>query len=316
MFRIVRGGITVLVVGMLVYKLRNIRGYESVLNSLQEKYFLIGSVCGLASSLLQHYIEDISDLVYSKVDQIICVIICMVIVSAMFYGLGVGVVILDMLRKKYQKESKLKDEYLQITREYVQEIKENARETRKMRHDLQAHIVSLAHYMNRKEYQKAEEYLSVMQKHSDKMIRKMVSVNHEIVDAVLLEAQLRSESLQIFWKVEGRLPSELPIGDFDLCTIFSNLLTNSVEACAKIPDGQRYIHLEIRRFSNNLVIEVTNPVKDAVDLEKLGSFTSKADVQNHGYGIANVRAAVEKNYGELSFEKKEGVFMARIIIKY
>ena len=137
----------------------------------------------------------------------------------------------------------------------------------------------------------------------------------KIVDAVLLEAQLRSESLQIFWKVEGRLPSELPIGDFDLCTIFSNLLTNSVEACAKIPDGQRYIHLEIRRFSNNLVIEVTNPVKDAVDLEKLGSFTSKADVQNHGYGIANVRAAVEKNYGELSFEKKEGVFMARIIIK-
>ncbi|MCI8300576.1 MAG: hypothetical protein HFI69_09525 [Lachnospiraceae bacterium] len=135
--------------------------------------------------------------VYGKIDQIICIIICMLIVSAMFYALGAGVVVLDLLRKKYQAESRLKDEYLQITREYVREVKTNAKETRKMRHDLQAHIISLEHYMEQKEYQKAEEYLSVMQKHTDKMIRKIVLVNHEIVDAVLLEAQLRSEYLQI-----------------------------------------------------------------------------------------------------------------------
>ncbi|NBH12936.1 ATP-binding protein [Lachnospiraceae bacterium] len=315
-YRIVRGGLTVLIVGMLVRKLRKIPRYENILDGIQTKYFLIGSVCCFAASLLQHYIEDVSDLIYIKTDQIICVIICMVIVSAIFYALGVVVVILDMLRKKYQTESKLKDEYLQITREYVREVKANARETRKMRHDLQAHIVSLGHYMKQKEYQKAEKYLYVMQEHTDKMIRKMVSVNHEIVDAVLLEAQIRSETLKIIWKVEGNLPPNLPIGDFDLCTIFSNLLTNSVEACEKLPDGQRYIHLEIREISNNLIIEIMNPVKESVDLKKLGNFTTKTDTQYHGYGIANVRAAVEKNHGELFFEEREGVFVTRIIIRY
>lgn len=197
LYRIVRGGFTVIAVGLLARRLRKIPRYKSILNSLQTRYFLIGSICSFAASMIQFYIEDMSVSVYGKIDQIICIIICMLIVSAMFYALGAGVVVLDLLRKKYQAESRLKDEYLQITREYVREVKTNAKETRKMRHDLQAHIISLEHYMEQKEYQKAEEYLSVMQKHTDKMIRKIVLVNHEIVDAVLLEAQLRSEYLQI-----------------------------------------------------------------------------------------------------------------------
>ena len=111
-YRIMRGAITVLVTVVLAHKLRNFRTYKNILMNLQTKYFLIGSICCLATSLLQHYIEDMSELKYGNLDQFICVIVCMVIVSIMFYALGVGVVVLDMLRKKYQAESKLKDEYL------------------------------------------------------------------------------------------------------------------------------------------------------------------------------------------------------------
>lgn len=315
LYRMIRGGLTIFVVGILSHRLRKISGYEYTLNNLQTKYFLTGSICCLAASLVQYYIEDMSVSVYGKPDQILCIIICMVIVSAMFYALGVVVVILDLLRKKYQAESRLKDEYLQITREYVREVKWNARESRKMRHDLQAHIVSLRYFMEHKEYQKAELYLSDMSRHTDKIIRKMASVNHEIVDAVLLETQIRSEAMQISWKVEGSIPWDLPVGDFDLCTIFSNLLANSVEACEKLPPGQRYIHLEIRQLPHHLVIELANPVMESVDLERLGSITTKTDKENHGYGIANVRTAVENNHGELSFEEKDAEFLARILLK-
>ena len=316
MYRIIRSGLTIITVGILAYRLRKISGYKNILTNLHTKYFLIGSVCCLAASLVQYYIEDMSVLVYGNTGEVICVTACMVIVSAMFYGLGAGVVVLDLLRKKYQAESRLKDEYLQITREYVREVKTNARETRKMRHDLQAHTISLRYYMEHREYQKAEEYLSAMCRHTDKMIRKMPTVNHEIVDAVLLEAQIRSENLQISWKVEGSIPTEIPIGDFDLCTIFSNLLANSVEACEKLPVEQRYIHLELRQLTSHLVIELTNPAGDFVNIEKLGRITTKRDTENHGFGVSNVRTAVEKNHGDLSFEEKEGVFLARIILKW
>lgn len=314
-YRIFRSLLTCAILGVLSCKLRRTSRYYEIVRNLQAKYFLIGSICSLAASVVQHYIEDISEIVYGEVDQIIFITGCMVIVSGMFYALGVGVVVLDLLRKKYQTESRLKDEYLEITREYVRVVRDNAKETRKVRHDLQAHIISLKYYMEHGEYQKAEQYLSALQEHTMQAVRGVVTVNHEIVDAMLLEAQFKGEAYHITWEIEGILPAELSIGDYDLCTIFSNLLSNSIEACAKLSDGKRYIHLEIRQWENHLVIELTNPIQEHMILEQLGSVTSKRDARNHGYGIANVREAVERNQGELFFENQDGVFTARILFQ-
>ncbi len=314
-YRILRGILTCIILGLLSYRLRKISKYLEVVQNLQAKYFVIGCVCSLAASVVQHYIEDISEIVYGEVDQIIFITGCMVIVSAMFYGLGAGVVVLDLLRKKYQTESRLKDEYLEITREYVHVVRDNAKETRKVRHDLQAHISSLKYYMEHRAYQKAEQYLSDLQEHTMQAVRSVVTVNHEIVDAMLLEAQFKGETYQITWEIEGILPTGLAIADYDLCTIFSNLLSNSIEACARFPAGRRNIHLEIRQWENHLVIELSNPITERIVLEHLGNVTSKRDVRNHGYGIANVREAVERNHGELFFENQEGIFTARIIFQ-
>lgn len=312
-YQSIRGILTCIIIGLLAYRLRKISGYKELINNLQTKYFLVGGVCSLAASVVQHFIEEASLVTYYDMELVICIIICMVIVSTMFYALGVGFVVMDLLRQKYKAESSLKDEYLQITREYVRVVRRNARETRKMRHDLQAHISSLRHYMEKKEYRKAESYLSAIQDHMTQTICKTVSVNHEIVDAVLLEAQSRGEPYQIQWKIEGILPSALSIGDFELCTIFSNLLSNSIEACERLPQSQRQIHLEIRQLENNLVIELANPVRDRIDLERLGSVTTKEDEKNHGFGISNIRTMVEKNHGRLFFEEQEGIFLAKIL---
>lgn len=314
-YRIFRGILTCTILGILSCRFRKFPRYCEIVGNLQSRYFLIGSICNLAAFVVQHYIEDVSEIVYGEVDQIIFITGCMVIVSGMFYALGVGVVVLDLLRKKYQTESRLKDEYLEITREYVRVVRDNAKETRKVRHDLQAHISSLKYYMEHGEYQKAEQYLSALQEHTMQAVRGVVTVNHEIVDAMLLEAQFKGEAYQIVWEIEGILPAELSIGDYDLCTIFSNLLSNSIEACAKLSDGKRYIHLEIRQWENHLVIELTNPIQERMVLEQLGSVTSKRDARNHGYGIANVREAVERNQGELFFENQDGVFTARILFQ-
>ncbi len=315
-YRIIRAIITIVAEGVLTLELRKISGYHDTLQHLPTKYFLTGSICCLAASAVQYYIEDVGKVVYGNLDQMVFITGCMVIVSGMFYALGVGVVVLDILRKKYQEESRLKDEYLQITREYVRMVKENARETRKMRHDFQAHVGSLWHYMEEEKYEKARSYLSDLRSHTDKISNKTLSVNHEIVDAALLDAQIRSEKLQIQWSVEGNIPPELSMTDFDLCTIFSNVLANSLEACEKLPPEQRTIDLEIRRYANYVIIELENPTECSVETEKLGSITSKNDVENHGYGIANVRTVVERNGGEISFENREGIFCVRILLPF
>ncbi len=291
---------------------RMVPGYQEIISNMQTKYFVIGCASTMAASLIQHSIEEIGK-AYGDTGLAAMIIGSMIFVSGMFYVLWVGIAILDLFRKKYKEESGLKDKYLEITKGYVRLVRKNARETRKMRHDLQAHIRILSYYMGRGEYGKAQAYLMEMQDHMEQAIKKVVSVNHEIVDAVLQEARARGEQLHIRWEIDGMLPGKLGIGDFDLCTIFSNLLSNSIEACAGVRVEERAVCLEIRRFGEYLVIEIVNPAKEEVDLGRLGAGTSKGDLEHHGFGIANVKSMVKKNHGEIVFENRPGKFSVKIL---
>lgn len=308
-----RGFCTIVVMGILANVLRRkIGGYRQIVNSLPTGYFIVGSVCAFAGSLVQHFVEEISR-GYESVRFANFVSLCAIIVSMMFYALSVVSAVLDVFRKRYKEESSLKEQYLQIAKNYVKTVRDNVKETRKIRHDIQNHMNILSYHMENGDYRKAQTYLSEMRSHMDESVRKTVSVNHEIVDAILLQMQSEAQGQKIRWEVEGFLPAELSIGDFDLCTIFSNLLSNSIEACRKMEEGKRYVHLEIRRLEDKLVIEVENPSEQVVDVERLGAVTSKRDSKNHGYGILNIKDAVRKNHGDVLFENAEGGFTARIV---
>lgn len=312
-YHFARGMLTIAAMGIVASSLRmQIAGYKEIVRSLSTGYFLLGSVCVFTSSCVQAFVEEISA-GYADVKFANAIAGCMIIVSIMFYALGIGSVVLDIFRKRYKEESNLKEQYLQIARNYVKTVRNNAKETRKIRHDIQNHMNILSYQLENGEYQKARTYLGEMQSHMEQAIKRTVSVNHELVDAVLFQAQSEMERCKIQWEVEGTLPQELPMGDFDLCTIFSNLLSNSIEACMEVEEERRYIHLEIRRLGDELVIEMANSCSKLVDVGKLGGVTSKKDSENHGYGILNMKDAIHKNQGDILFESTEEEFVVRIL---
>lgn len=311
MYRIIRSIITILLIVVLSVILRKIK-YREIIENLPTGYFVIGSICGMAGSFVSYFMGDVIE-VYGETALTSVVEGAFSVVIITFYMIGIGMAVINRLKSRYQVESSLKDEYLRTTREYVRTVRHNARETRKLRHDMRNHITALDYYLKGKEYQKAEEYLSHLKTHMEQSLKRTVSLNHEIVDAIITEMQQQSEEDGIRWEVEGVIPSEIKISDFALCTIFSNILSNSVEACRKLPQKKRYIHLEIRRLDDNLVIELVNPVKEPVEIEKLGTVTSKMDKENHRFGIENVKNMVERNHGEITFKNLGERFKVTII---
>lgn len=314
-YHYMRGIFTIMAMGILSRILwKKITAYKEIMRNLPTGYFIVGSVCIFAASMVQSFVEEIST-EYENAGLANFIFFCVIIVSLMFYALGIGSVVLDIFRKRYKEESGLKEQYLQIAKNYVKTVRDNAKETRKMRHDMLKHMNILGYHLENGEYGKAQAYLAEMQTHMEGSIKKTVSVNHEIVDAVLSQMQSETEGRGIRWVVDGALPMELPVGDFDLCTIFSNLLSNSIEACMQVEEGKRYIHLGIRHLGENLVIEVENSCKQIIEVSKLGDVTTKKDKENHGYGIQNIRDAVCKYHGELIFKSTEGKFVAQIVLR-
>lgn len=315
-YQLARGVFTILLMGCAAVLLRRkVTGYKEIVSSLPARYFIIGSICAFSASMVHSFVENIS-YEFVNVEFANAVSFMAIIVSAMFYAFGVGIVVLDVFRQRYKEESRLKEQYLEIAKNYVKTVRDNAKETRKMRHDMKAHMNSLSDYLEKGAYQEAGAYLEEMQSRMEGAVRKTVSVNHEIVDAILSQMQSGAKGQEIEWEVEGSLPEGLPIGDYDLCTMFSNLLSNSIESCMEVEEKDRYIHLEIRSLDENLVIEIENPSAHSVDTEKLGEITSKNDKENHGYGILNIKDAVHKNYGEIWFESTERKFLVRIVFRF
>ena len=60
-----------------------------------------------------------------------------------------------------------------------------------------------------------------------------------------------------------------------------------------------------------LCIDSSNTCKQQIYDDKK-RFTTKGDKENHGFGITNIRYAVEKNNGECIIDSKDGMF--RIVI--
>lgn len=97
----------------------------------------------------------------------------------------------------------------------------------------------------------------------------------------------------------------------DISTIFGNALDNAIEASEKLPEGQRLVTVKAERVRELLLIMVTNnTLPETVSTRQ----TTKADRFAHGFGLPNIRKAVQKYDGQCSTTSEGGEFSLKVII--
>ncbi|NSI02677.1 GHKL domain-containing protein [[Ruminococcus] gnavus] len=96
----------------------------------------------------------------------------------------------------------------------------------------------------------------------------------------------------------------------DISTIFGNLLDNAIEACLRIEDDEPYIFVSCKARGNMISVVI----KNSMISNSFGLKTTKKDKHFHGYGLGNVKKALEDYNGEM-FIKAEGTeFLISLII--
>ena len=164
---------------------------------------------------------------------------------------------------------------------------------------------------HQEEYEKLDEYIKKMYGEIE-AFGSNICVNNGIVDAILNKFADEAEQEGIKLKVEGHFPLKCNIDAYDLCTIFSNLLNNALEAEEK--SGGNTIRLSCRFTEDHIIVCIEN---DTARLEngKDGKFeTTKEDKWNHGFGLENVKRSVEKNKGEILIESQDNTFRVTIVL--
>ena len=92
------------------------------------------------------------------------------------------------------------------------------------------------------------------------------------------------------------IPKTLPIQDGELCALLMNMLDNALEGAQRTPAGrEKAIRFQMRVKGDFIPILCENTFDGHVETAPDGSVrTTKADPDSHGFGLAQMRAVVEK----------------------
>ena len=198
----------------------------------------------------------------------------------------------------------MEKEYYDAQIKYINEI-------RSIKHDIQAHMIVLQYYLESENYEKAKAYLCDMKRNQKCESVVIQDTGSDLVNAIVSDTLGRSEC-KIDFEVEGLLPENFFMNEYDTCTLFSNVFSNACEACEKLVDEKPMIRMQVKEAKETYSIVIQNPIEWKIQVDQFGLLTSKEDKEEHGFGTKNMIHAVKKCGGKIDFSIAENCFQVQI----
>lgn len=197
-------------------------------------------------------------------------------------------------------------------------IENQIRETRNMykqvrgwRHDYRNHIQNMKIQLAEKNYDGLDRYLDQL---ADDLntVDTVVKTGNVMADAILNTKLTTAAKASIRTNVKAGVPEGLPLTDVELCAVMGNLLDNALEACARLPEEERFLRVYLGSLKNQFYLSIQNSA-GAVKKSN-GAYVTTKGGDLHGYGIFRIDRVVKKYGGYVNRQNEEGVFATELMI--
>lgn len=220
----------------------------------------------------------------------------------------ISFLISSIAQKYFEDTTKLMKKQVESQLAHYEALNEMRTEYHSFRHDYMNHMQCIRALIRKKSNSEAEEYINNLSK-SAIIERPILETGNHILDAIINDKMMLANKSGIDIKVNGVFTDQF--NAVDLCIIFSNLLDNAIEASLKVPDTSTItIDMKIQQgyqyiaICNSCVFENNQQLK-----------TTKPDKEHHGFGLYNVKSAVERHNGELITTQKNESFLVEATLK-
>ena len=206
-----------------------------------------------------------------------------------------------MLDYMYQKnENRLLHQRLHSYANQLDVILDSENRVKQLRHDMKHHLTEIRLLAKQKQDTEVEQYIDTMTEYIHNP-REFVSSNDTEIDSLLNYMLARAKEEGIDVSAEVQLPNSLTCS-FDINVILGNLLENAIDAALHSQEPKMSVSIQWKQ--GILKIRIENSFDGVI--QKRGKFiTTKADKENHGYGIQSVKEMVRRYHGEIIFSVEE-----------
>ena len=298
----------ILFVGLIILSRISTKKNNSVTADMSDKewiqflIFPIFTICAvmlMTSSVIKSYHSDI---------------------IAIYYIIAIGLIVLNLVvfhliseileNSRNMKEAEALRQQSIGQLELYNSMRENYNIQRQRTHEYKNQIVCMDMLMKKKDYSKLEDYIGNISDGLDAQLD-MVDTNNDVVNAIFNAKYYEAIKNDVLVVLKINDLSDIKISDNDIVTILSNLLDNAIEAAKQCDIGKRKMLYEDAVLS----IAVSNSYKAEPVLTEDGYIrTTKKDREEHGWGMRNVVATLEKYNAEYIIDYKNGEFVFSIIM--
>ena len=265
--------------------------------------FTLITVIVMTNSMVTSYHEDIVNVYY--VIAIVLIVLNMVVFHLINEILENSQRIREADVLKQQSIGQL---------ELYNSLRKNYDIQRKRTHEYKNKIMCIDSLLKKKNYNKLEEYINSIFDKLDGQLD-MVDTNNEVVNAVINAKYYEALQNDVLFILKINDLSHIKVSDEDIVTILSNLLDNAIEAAGQCEIDKRTVGIKLLYEDDVLSIAVSNSYKTEPEIMEDGYMrTIKDDKEQHGLGIRNVVATLEKYNAEYIIDYKNGEFVFSIIM--
>jgi sensor histidine kinase regulating citrate/malate metabolism len=214
----------------------------------------------------------------------------------------------ELIWKLKEEEFYKKDFYIKSMEDILETIKSQ-------RHDLNNYLSTLYGLIYLKKFDDAKKYINKLNTEISNL-NIIIDTNHPIVTALVSIKKNKAFDNGINMNLDIELPKDIDFEFVDLSIVIGNLLDNAIEACQLIPrDKERGIEFKIHLKEEILKIKLKNTKLKLKQIENkniTGRFTTKADDENHGYGLGNIEFIVKQYNGNMEISDLGNEFIIDI----
>ena len=222
----------------------------------------------------------------------------LLVVTLSSFGLLWAVVVLARQQKLEQEKN-----FYEMNRLYYRNLEQEQFQVRRLRHDMANHLQTMSGLPE----PEMREYLNnIINSPALEHARRFCENN--VVNIVLASKASIMEQSKIDVDIEVSVPSEIPVQNVDLSAVFANSLDNAIEACNKLPEGQKHISIKARTDKGLFVLKMQNPSIEKPVLQNGIPITTKKDPRSHGFGLTSIREIAMRHGGSMEITEAEGIF--------
>lgn len=242
---------------------------------------------------------NITEIINYRILMYVCISLCLVAI----------VYLAEHFLAEARKSNEQNTYLMQKQLKYYKDMELMDKELRKFRHDIRNHFMCMEALLNKGMINELEDYFKDLYQNFS-FQEKVYFSGNEIIDTILNHELAYNCRDNMKVTVYGSLPKLETVSPMDLCTLFSNLLSNAISSasqCTEVKTPQLIVH-----FSGGkafFCIEISNSVME----EKVTLKYRRKD-RNHGHGIYKIRDVIEKYEGRYELKMENEMLNVKIYL--